>query len=201
MPIKVVRETHDTPANVQERLTRAGGLNRFGEPNYRAVWGWNRLSWIGGKFEDRYDNGEVFRVRIELREEPKYPQVNRWHIEKWLPPESYGSPRFWEMTTKEEGVLALGPYPYRGEYEHCFTLEGPSGEFIQLTPTVAEYIARAIETSRLTKPRKSTLYEREAKKDKEYLNWADMVMDDNHTWAYTPHTYLPASLKEKCCIP
>ena len=51
--IRVLRETHDTPEAVARRLERAGGLNCFGEPNYRAVWGWNRLAWIGGKFEDR----------------------------------------------------------------------------------------------------------------------------------------------------
>jgi hypothetical protein len=189
VPIQVVRETHDTPTNVQERLTRAGGLNRFGEPNYRAVWGWNRLTPIGGKWED---NGNV-----EIRMEPKYPQVNRWHIEKWVPAETYGPPELWELTTKEEGIPALGPYPSRGEYEHCFTLEGPRGEFIQLTPTVAEYIARAIERSRGTKPKKSTLYNREARKDEEYVNWAMDSMDDNPTWSYTPHAYIPASIKEK----
>src|SRR2546430_613040 len=43
-----------------------------------------------------------------------------------------------------QNIAALGPYPSRGEYEHCFTLETPKGEFIQLTPTIAEHIARAI---------------------------------------------------------
>lgn len=189
MPVKVTRELHDTPSSVAERLTRAGGRNRFGEPNYRVVWGWSRLTPIGGLWED---NG-----RVEVRMEPKYPQVNRWHIEKWVAPESYGSPEFWEMTTKEEGIHALGPYPSRGDYEHCFTLEGPRGEFLQLTPTLVEHVAKAIEFSRRAKPRKDVLYNREERKDKEYLDWADMVMDDNATWAYTPHTYLPANLKEK----
>ncbi len=189
MSIKVVRETHDTPESVTECLIRAGGLNRFNGPNYRAVWGWNRLTHIGGRWEDK--------GVVEVRMEPKYPQVNRWHIEKWVPPEVYGSPASWELTTTEEGVLALGPYPYRGDYEHCFTLEGSRGEFVQLTPTIAEHIARAIEFSRRSKPRKSTLYDREAKKDEEYMDWADMVMDDNASWAFTPHTYLPAKLKEK----
>ncbi len=45
-------------------------------------------------------------------------------------------------------VAALGPYPSRGDYEHCFTLEGPRGEFVQLTPAAARHIARAIEASR-----------------------------------------------------
>ena len=39
-------------------------------------------------------------------------------------------------------------------YQHCFTLEGPRGEFVQLTPAVARHIARAIETSRGIAPAK-----------------------------------------------
>jgi hypothetical protein len=182
--IRVLRETHDTPESVAHRLARAGGLNRLGEPNYRAVWGWNRLAWIGGKFEDRDEHGSLVRERVELREEPKYPAVNRWHIERWLPPEAYGSPRNWYSQTieRENGVSipALGPYPSRGEYEHCFTLEGPRGEFIQLTPTIAEHVARAIEWS-CRYPRSKTrthLYEREAREDRSYEHWAYDLLDD-----------------------
>src|SRR6266568_3689561 len=128
----VIRETHDAPESVTRGLRLAGGVNRFGEANYRAVWGWNRLAWIGGKFEERDPaTGSFLREVVELRQEPKYPAVNRWHIERWLPPEAYGSPRAWYTQTieRENGVSipALGPYPSRGEYEHCFTLEGPRG--------------------------------------------------------------------------
>jgi hypothetical protein len=182
--IRVLRETHDTPENVAYRLARAGGTNRYGEANYRAVWGWNRLAWIGGKFEDRDEQGALLRERIELRKEPKYPAVNRWHIERWLPPEMYGSPRAWYAQTieRENGISipALGPYPSRGEYEHCFTLETPRGEFLQLTPTVAEHIARAIECSRKF-PRakqRAGLYSREAHEDRSYENWAFDQLDD-----------------------
>jgi len=181
--ILVVRETHDTPDAVAHRLERAGGINRFGEANYRAVWGWNRLAWIGGKFEDRDEHGTLLRERVELRLEPKYPGVNRWHIERWLPPETYGSPRAWYAQTieRENGISipALGPYPSRGEYEHCFMLESPRGEFIQLTPTAAEYIARAIEWSRKY-PRaknRSRLYDREQRAETNYEQWAFDVMD------------------------
>ena len=182
--ILVVRETHDTPDAVAHRLERAGGINRLGEANYRAVWGWNRLAWIGGKFEDRDEHGALLRERVELRLEPKYPGVNRWHIERWLPPETYGSPRAWYAQTieRENGVSipALGPYPSRGEYEHCFTLESPRGQFIQLTPTAAEYIARAIEWSRKY-PRaknRSRLYDREQRAETNDEQWAFDVMDD-----------------------
>jgi len=182
--IRVVRETHDTPESVAHRLARAGGGNRLGEPNYRAVWGWNRMAWIGGKFEDRDEHGVLLRERIELRLEPKYPAVNRWHIERWVPPETYGSPRSWYAQTveRENGISipALGPYPSRGEYEHCFTLEGPHGEFIQLAPTIAEHIARAIEWSRKfpRSPKKRQLYAREGREERTYENWAFDVMDD-----------------------
>ena len=113
--IRILRETHDTPAEVARELTLAGGCNRFGEPNYRAVWGWSRLDWIGGKWEDRDSTGALLREVVELRREPKYTPHNRWHIERWLPPESYGSPEQWHAETIEiengRSIPALGPYP------------------------------------------------------------------------------------------
>jgi len=110
--------------------------------------------------------------------------VNRWHIERWLPPEAYGSPRAWYAQTieRENGISipALGPYPSRGEYEHCFTLEGSRGEFIQLTPTAAEHIARAIEWSRKCprSAKRRQLYERESREERTYENWAYDLLDD-----------------------
>lgn len=187
--IQILRETYDTPESVARILTFAGGNNRFAEPNYRAVWGWNRLAWIGGKFEDRDDRGALIRERVELRYEPKYPQLNRWHIERWVPPEAYGSPRYWYSQTTEHAdgrsIAALGPYPSRGEYEHCFTLETPHGEFLQLTATVAEHIARAIECSRgagvvkcSRAESRAKLYERELREDRAYSDWAYDLLDD-----------------------
>jgi hypothetical protein len=183
--IVILRETHETPEAVAWRLERAGGINRYGEANYRAVWGWNRLAWIGGKFEERDPaTGSLLREVVELRQEPKYPAANRWHIERWVPPEVYGSPQAWYAQTVEiadgRSVPALGPYPSRGEYEHCFTLEGPQGEFIQLTPTVAEHIARAIERSRQF-PRalkRRSLVDREHREERAYEQWAYDMLDE-----------------------
>ena len=183
--IQVLREMHDTPEAVAHSLALAGGPNRYGQANYRAVWGWNRLAWIGGKFEERDPStGSLLREVVELRQEPKYPAVNRWHIEKWLPPEVYGSPRAWYAQTidRENGVSipALGPYPSRGEYEHCFTLEGLRGEFVQLTPTIAEHIARAIEWARKF-PRsasKRALRDRDQRQERAYDTWAYNLLDE-----------------------
>jgi len=87
------------------------------------------------------------------------------------------------QTTKQPGaqsVRALGPYPSRGDCEHCFTLETPRGEFIQLTTTIAEHVARAIERSRIT-PRTQTrgqLYEREAREERACSDRAYDLLDD-----------------------
>jgi hypothetical protein len=182
--VEIAREKYEAPETVARVLRLAGGANRFGEANYRAVWGWNRLAWIGGKFEERdAQSGTLLREVVELRREPKYPQVNRWHIERWVPPEAYGSPRTWYAQTVErangESVPALGPYPARGEYEHCFTLEGPRGEFLQLTATIAERVARAIEWSRCQPraARRESIGERERREERAYEKWAYDALD------------------------
>lgn len=129
------------------RARVAGGANRYGEPNFRVVWGGSRLTWIGARWTDRDANGNFVRETVELRRVPKYLPTERWHVERWVPAESYGSPGQWyEHTTEiEDGIriAALGPYPSRGEYEHCFTLEGGCGEFIPLTSAACDWIVRA----------------------------------------------------------
>jgi hypothetical protein len=177
--IQVNRETHIASADVARELLLAGGVNRYGEANYRAVWGWSRLDWIGGKWEDHDPaSGQLLREVIELRREPKYLPHDRWHIERWMPPESYGSPEAWHAATGEfvggRNVAALGPYPSRGDYEHCFTVEGPRGEFVQLTPAVARHVARAIETSRgvASAKKKEALEDRARREEREYDSFA-----------------------------
>jgi hypothetical protein len=74
--IRVTRETHHTPAAIAERITRAGGTNRYGEPNFRVVWGGTRLTWIGGRWTDRDAHGNKTREAIEMRRVPKYLPVD-----------------------------------------------------------------------------------------------------------------------------
>ena len=180
--IRVLRETHEAPAVVQERVARAGGLNPYGEPNFRVVWGGSRLAWIGGRWTDRDPHGNVTRETVELRRVPKYLPLDRWHIERWLPPESYGSPEQWYENTaeSEDGIRipALGPYPSRGEYEHCFTLQGPRGEFISLTPAACDGIVRAVEWAR-RQPRgaqRAALAVREARRARDFDRACDEML-------------------------
>ncbi|MGB6483244.1 MAG: hypothetical protein WBE86_07130 [Candidatus Acidiferrales bacterium] len=182
--IHILRETHDAPASLQLRLARAGGLNRYGESNFRVVWGWSRLTWIGGKWTDTDAHGNAMREIIELREVPKYFPFDRWHIERWLPPETYGSPQEWYAQTveREDGISipALGPYPQRGEYEHCFTLQGSRGEFIPLSPGACESIVRAVEFARAqpANEHRAALAQRELRRDRAWDAHADAVFSD-----------------------
>jgi hypothetical protein len=182
--IQVLREIHDAPATIQERVSRAGGANRFGEPNFRVVWGGARLAWIGGRWTDRDAHGNVLREAIELRRVPKYIPEDRWHIERWMPPESYGSPDDWRAQTTEieDGIRvpALGPYPARGEYEHCFTLQTAQGDFLPLTASACDWVVRAIEWSR-RQPRpanRAAINARETRRSSDWERTADDMLDD-----------------------
>lgn len=104
--IRLTRETHEVPSGVQECATRAGGVNRYGEP--RLSRGVGRLpacvDW------ETLDRSRCARKRhsrkVELRRVPKYLPEERWHIERWMPAESYGSPERWlaQATEIEDGV-------------------------------------------------------------------------------------------------
>jgi hypothetical protein len=181
--IRVTRETHEAPSAIQERVARAGGVNRYGEPNFRVVWGGSRLAWIGGRWVDRDAHGNTLRETIELRRVPKYLPVERWHIERWMPAEAYGSPDDWYAQTieVEDGIriAALGPYPSRGEYEHCFTLESTRGEFIPLTAAVSDWVVRAVEWARRQPrtTRRGALATREARRSADWDRAVDDVLD------------------------
>jgi hypothetical protein len=182
--IRVIRETHEAPASVQQRVARAGGLNPFGEPNFRVVWGGSRLAWIGGRWTDRDAHGNAIREAIELRRAPKYFPHDRWHIERWLPAETYGSPETWRAQTIEieDGIAipALGPYPSRGDYEHCFTLSGARSEFIPLSPAACDWIVRAIEWARRQprSARRTAVALRESRRALDFDRLADDMLDD-----------------------
>ena len=192
--IQVLRETHEPPAWAEQILRNAGGINRYGEPNFRVVFGWNRLTWIGGRWTDRDDSGNITRQIVEMRQEPKYPAVNRWNLERWMPPETYGTREQWYEATIKSGdsdgpyacfMAELGPYPERGEYEHAFTIEDVDGNFLQLSASVIAHVARAIEFSRGLRnvDRKHALAQRTAKEEKDYDSFADTVLSDTNQLA------------------
>lgn len=195
--INLGREHRDTPEWAQRALTEAGGLNRYGEPNYRLVWGWSRLSWIGGEWEDRDASGNVIRKVTELRNEPKYYPCDRWHVERWLPPELYGTREQWDMLAVErigmESIPALGPYPERGDWEHVFVLEDKAGNPIEPSLTLVSTIAKAVERSRNTRPadRLAGIKARVEKEKKDYEAYVDAVLWNEPRFHGQPHIIVP----------
>lgn len=128
---QVLRETHEISPEIQGRLTRAGGTNQYGEPNYRIVWGWSRLGWIGGWWTIYDTQGNETGHVFEMRQEPKWlPPWDRWLLEAWRPAEWFGSPWLWKMQTTEyaygntgPSLESLGPYPHRGDYIPVTTID------------------------------------------------------------------------------
>jgi hypothetical protein len=136
-------ESYATPAWAEEYLTRLGGLNPYGEPNFRAIWSENRLDWICGKWTDTDESGEiVLREVIEARFVPKYWVIkDRWLIEQWYPQTL--SLEEWNRITRppddyfaEGNMLQLGPYCPNGQYRLACVVQDSRQNFIQLTMDV-----------------------------------------------------------------
>ena len=134
-----------------------GGVNIYGDPWFRVVWGGSRLDWCGGLFEDRDPKTkELIRTSWEMRRVPLYLETDRWYFEIWVPAEKFcGPPEKWYADTKKVhpsipfiSMPGLGPYRSRGEYESVFTFEGPDGEFRQITPARVEFVAGIFRASR-----------------------------------------------------
>lgn len=165
-------EHHDCPEDVAERLRIAGGENRFGDPNFRVVWGWNRMVKIFGEWQEfeQYQARLTDRLTgysdvrhftklkssvIEERTVPKYLPANCWHLEMWRPPEEYGSPEAWDKAGQEHSKFqtlhTAGEYPHRGEYELCYPLTddgSPDGQPLPLIVAVVEEIVKMLRYGR-----------------------------------------------------
>jgi hypothetical protein len=72
--IQVIRETKEAPAEIQERVARAGGRNFYGEPNFLIAWGRGiRAGDAGGPYP--------------------FAAPDRWYLLRWLAPEVCLAPR------------------------------------------------------------------------------------------------------------
>jgi hypothetical protein len=138
-------EKHETPTWVADRIKAVGGLNRFGEANFRVIWGGNRYHTVGGFFKKIIqatdESGQKKAAVIEVAETRQllayHPE--RWHLERFRDVDFYGSPDEWyEQTTlkappwwdyselweldERSKILTMGPYPSCGDFEHVFYL-------------------------------------------------------------------------------
>lgn len=162
------------------------GTNQANEPIYRVIWAESRLHLVGGRWKDRDSampndaevmlhgkDRSIVREVDEYRWVARYPGLKKWILEKWLPAFEYaGSPERWELDTKDPvtGLLQLGPYPARGEYEMCYAF--PS------TPAQVETVIGMLEKSKGISfgEKKRAIQENLDKEHAAYLNRVDEVV-------------------------
>jgi hypothetical protein len=127
----------DAPRALQQAIARAGGNNPYGLPLWRLVLAQNCVVKRAGIFHDLgkgeqqiyqiIDGMRVARklddtVTIGLKEVPKYP-VDGWIMERWFPPEAWGTPEQWHSHLGEAGMqIMASEYPSRGDY---WLINGP----------------------------------------------------------------------------
>lgn len=153
-------ETVPVPTHLQGFLTRFGGKNPFGRPQWRLQFSDNVFVREAGVYRDwpeglstaekggfnfqatdeevavsiagktleelgeqpnwaaiRYNN-KPLRTVTEKRDNPRYPGIQGWIVEKWFPASKYGSPHDWYSFMAIDGKTPmLGPYPSEGDYE------------------------------------------------------------------------------------
>jgi hypothetical protein len=103
------------PKEYQDRLTHVGGVNRYGEPLYKLVWGEAYTTRAGGYWDD---DSRVGYRDVHLFDNPG------WIILEWHAPEEYGSPTSYYVQNYDEatGLQMLGGYPFKGRYEVLYPL-------------------------------------------------------------------------------
>lgn len=98
------------PEWFQERLTRVGGTNKYGQPRFKLVWGESETMRDGGYFiKDGYLG---YRNVLALGGE------KCWALMMWEPAEKFGTPYRWYKDNTDEvtGLVTLGKYPHQGRY-------------------------------------------------------------------------------------
>lgn len=107
-------ETRECPAEFQDRLTTMFGVNEFGGPHFKIVWGQSEFHRMGNVWSDKHGN-----ERKGYRERYLCHGMPCWVILRWKSPSQYGSPEAFYMNTfdSSSGMYILGEYPWRGRYE------------------------------------------------------------------------------------
>ncbi len=115
-------ERRQCPQEFQERLTRAGGVNPYGEPLWKIAWGQTETFTAGGYFP--HDGFLGYRQLMTSNGSPNGDGEPCWMVMEWKPPEKYGAAAmyYWENRDEFTGLQTLGEYPYRGRYEIAFKL-------------------------------------------------------------------------------
>lgn len=115
-------ERRKCPQAFQDHLTRAVGLNPYGEPNFKIAWGQTETYTAGGAWA--HDHHFGYRQLMKSNSSPSGKGQPCWMILEWHPAEDYETPGIYYFKNRDEstGLQILGEYPYRGRYEVAFKL-------------------------------------------------------------------------------
>jgi hypothetical protein len=188
-------ERRQCPQEFVDRLIDLGGLNRFGNPNWRVVWGQSEIEIVGGTWQvpkpgthlTVSPKGELIQVPntmeiAEMRHVLKYEGQACWVLERYFPPENYGTEHQWYEENKDQksGLCLLGPYPDEGYYECCQRLVTNDGRAVELNDAVLDYfvpmILKTHETTEWERRAAREAY-REEKARKEHERKVQMYVD------------------------
>jgi hypothetical protein len=105
------------PAHFQDRITRAGGKNRYGDPNFKLVWSQSETMRAGGVWPEDHFAG--YRQVYVANGCPYPPRHGYWMLLEWDGPETFGGEGLWFFLHRDEttGLSTLGPFPHRGRYK------------------------------------------------------------------------------------
>ena len=111
---------------------------------------WDRLTTVAQPLDFREIAAHPEKIGSTLQI-PKYTlnldgELNRWVLEKWVPPETFGSPEDWKRQTWDAQLLTymLGPYPAKGEYEFCHCFETEKHSPVEITPHLISLVVSLI---------------------------------------------------------
>jgi hypothetical protein len=105
------------PQHFQDRINRVGGLNRYGQPNFRLAWSQSETMRAGGVWP--HDHFAGYREVYVANGSPRRPKQGYWMLMEWDGPETFGSEAMWFYLHRDEttGLSTLGPYPHKGRYK------------------------------------------------------------------------------------
>jgi hypothetical protein len=94
------------------------GLNPFGGPNYKFVWGASEFIRMGNAWTRR-DRFGIEHTVVGYREKYLCHGMPCWNLLRWKSGLQYGTPELWYLNTfdKATGLFMLGEYPWKGRYE------------------------------------------------------------------------------------
>lgn len=124
----------ECPPDFQERITAAGGVNKYDEPNFKITWMGTETIRAGGIWENP-DLPTVEHYR-GYRDVLADVEGEGWALRQWMPAEFWGTPAQWYSDNFDPscGMQILGGYPYSGRYMTVFPLVYHDGKKTEIMP-------------------------------------------------------------------